>query len=401
MKTCLVSLVSDQTIPNILVATELKPDYLLLISTASMEKKQKSRAILDTLLSLGMDYNKNSKILNIVEDSISDFYEKVVGWHTTNKQSYDFTVNLTCGTKIMALSAYEFFKAYDAKIVYMPIPRNFYFPIHHPNSKVPIKHRLSVEAYLSSYGVAVSNQDKLAKIKNDATQRYQTTMFLYDQYKELFPLLQTIGKKLRQLKEKDFKNGYEFSLNYSFRNQSEEKLMTDLGYSYQNSVISKKIYKTDWNYLRGGWLEERVFKAIESILPLNSDILMNVCCKARGTENEYDVLFTLDNVLYVVECKSLDAPEGRNPEIKGNINEFLYKLGALRQDFGITPKGILATTSSDILTQKKELKPHIIKRGNQFNTTIAPLLIIKDLEDYFEKLLFDNLKRSSQNGNID
>lgn len=46
---CLVSLVGEQTIPNILVAAAKNPDFMLLISTEAMERKNKSQAILDTL----------------------------------------------------------------------------------------------------------------------------------------------------------------------------------------------------------------------------------------------------------------------------------------------------------------------------------------------------------------
>ena len=49
MKTCLVSLISDQTIPNILIILSFKPDHLLFITTQGMEKKSKSQAILNTV----------------------------------------------------------------------------------------------------------------------------------------------------------------------------------------------------------------------------------------------------------------------------------------------------------------------------------------------------------------
>jgi hypothetical protein len=41
MKTILISLVSDQTIPNILAIHYFNPDELLFISTMEMEKKRK------------------------------------------------------------------------------------------------------------------------------------------------------------------------------------------------------------------------------------------------------------------------------------------------------------------------------------------------------------------------
>ena len=49
MKTILVSLVSDQTIPNILAIHYHKPDELLFISTPAMEKNGKTACILKAL----------------------------------------------------------------------------------------------------------------------------------------------------------------------------------------------------------------------------------------------------------------------------------------------------------------------------------------------------------------
>jgi hypothetical protein len=70
MKTCLVSLVGDQTIPNILVIAHFKPDYLLFISTSGMEKKKKTQAILNTLRERSLDYTSRHLKLEVVEESM-------------------------------------------------------------------------------------------------------------------------------------------------------------------------------------------------------------------------------------------------------------------------------------------------------------------------------------------
>ena len=56
MKTILVSLVSDQTIPNILNIHHFRPDELLFVTTEVMEKKQKTASIMATLRLLGLEY---------------------------------------------------------------------------------------------------------------------------------------------------------------------------------------------------------------------------------------------------------------------------------------------------------------------------------------------------------
>ncbi len=389
MKTCLVSLISDQTIPNILIATALHPDNLLFISTDSMEKKIKPLAILNCLSVLQMDYfNRNDKLI-VPEDSIPDFYEKVIEWIKANRREYRFIVNLTGGTKLMSLAAYEIFKSYGAEMVYMPIPKNMYFPVHRPNDFISISTRLSVEAYLTAYNVSIENRNNLEESKHIAHGRSDITYFLFEHYRELEPLMQRFGKKLRSLKKKYLKAGFDFSIPYSVEKSVEKTLIDKLGFIYTAANISKRINASDWNYLRGGWLEERIFLAIESIMPKDaSDICMGVNCKINGNQNEYDVLFTYKNILYVLECKSLGAPEGNENEIGGTINDFLYKLGALRQNFGLTPKGILATTSEKVLDARGCVKRHLVDRGNQFNTQIVPLLQITDPEEWFKENTF-------------
>ncbi|WP_419470278.1 hypothetical protein [Candidatus Kuenenia sp.] len=56
MKQMLVSLVSEQTIPNILAIHHFRPNELLFISTKVMEYKGKTSAILNTPDMLGLKY---------------------------------------------------------------------------------------------------------------------------------------------------------------------------------------------------------------------------------------------------------------------------------------------------------------------------------------------------------
>lgn len=388
MKTCLVSLISDQTIPNILVTSEIMPDHLLLISTESMEKKNKSDAILTCMYILGIDYKERNDRIIVPENSIPDFYEKVMEWIKTKRKEFKFIVNLTGGTKLMSLAAYETFNSYGAEMVYMPIPENKYFPVHRPNEIVPIPKRLSVEAYLAAYNVSLKNLKKMEVIKKEAHERKDITSFIFKHYKQLQPLMQRAGSILRDQRVNDIKKrGLDFSIDYSIKSPVERTLLDKMDFEYVGNHIKKKIDFSTWNYLRGGWLEERLFMAFESVLPESSDICLNVVCEVNGNRNEYDVLATYENILYVVECKSLQAREGSEMDMGGTINDFLYKLGALRQTFGLTPKCLLATTTEKILENGK-IKQHLIERGKLFNSQIMPLWQIKDLEGWLKENIF-------------
>lgn len=118
-------------------------------------------------------------------------------------------------------------------------------------------------------------------------------------------------------------------------------------------------------------------------MPTHADVQLNLQIRdKRGNQNELDVVFTLDNTLYLVECKSLEPPVR-----EGGFTDFLYKLGALRQQFGLTPKGLLATTASDILNGSGQVQTHIEERARQFNLMVLPLFGSSDLEDLLREKL--------------
>jgi hypothetical protein len=61
-----------------------------------------------------------------------------------------------------------------------------------------------------------------------------------------------------------------------------------------------------------------------------------------GRNNEFDVMFTKDDALFTVECKSLGQHEDKKTDI-------LYKIGALQKDFGLRVGSYLVSTSDHIM----------------------------------------------------
>ena len=391
MKTCLVSLVSDQTIPNILVALHFHFDFLLLLSTTEMEEKGKSQAILDTLKLRGRNYDDAHHILKVEPDSIINLQTEVTRWIDNTPDDFHFIVNLTGGTKLMSIAAFTLFTDYDNTMVYVPIPRNEYlipFPKRRPKAPVPLDSRLSVKEYLTAYNVEITNQRHLEDAKNLALYRHELTRFIYQHYQEVQPLLEWFGDHLRPLKPRKVKKGYDFAedCNFGMENEAQKYILDKMGFGYENGSIRKVINESDWNYLRGGWLEERIFLAIQAALPRLTDVQLGIKIKdQRGNENELDVVFTRDNTLYLVECKSPGAAEGEERGAAGTIIAFLYKQGALRQQFGLTPKVFLATTTDTIYEADGQVKAHLLDRARQFQGEIIPLLNVLNLEAYFEE----------------
>jgi hypothetical protein len=103
----------------------------------------------------------------------------------------------------------------------------------------------------------------------------------------------------------------------------------------------------DKSFLTGGWLELYVAGAIQRTLGLDDDhIAYNVrLTRTHAVNNEmteYDVLYILDNRLFVVECKYFS----RQQFSKRKILQDWYKLAGLRRDFGITCTSYFATANT-------------------------------------------------------
>ena len=138
-----------------------------------------------------------------------------------------------------------------------------------------------------------------------------------------------------------------------------------------------------YHYFIGGWLEEYVYNILYDLKPQGiSDVQLNLqLISSQGTQNEFDVMFTYENALYFVECKSLDQEHDKEQDI-------LYKVGALQTDFGLRVKSFLATQATNIFEQNGEIKDHLEKRAKQMRTIILPLAHIHDLKKRFIQEIF-------------
>ena len=379
MKTILISLVSDQTIPNILAIHHFMPDELLFISTTAMEKKNKVPDTLKALDRLCLEYKSNSILVQ--EDSILDCHKKIGNW-IEEREDAEFVVNLTGGTKIMSIAAYEFFKDYSSKMIYIPISKNEFivpFPKKRPREPVKLDLRLSVIEYLTAYGLTVVNESHLDCKRKEAIKRKELSEWIAGNYDNLKNLLKWLCGILRNhRKEKQFI----LKDNFFDASNEEKQLLSKLGFAYDKGSVLKKLNKSEINYLTGGWLEEFCFVKVSELVGHGiDDAVIGPQIKNRlGTNNEFDIMFTRDNALYSIECKSLE-------QNKDKKTDALYKVGALQKEFGLRVESFLVTTSPHILKDGK-IRQSIQARAEQFKTTIIPPSKVSQ----FREILEQNLK---------
>jgi len=103
--------------------------------------------------------------------------------------------------------------------------------------------------------------------------------------------------------------------------------------------------------LTGKWLEEYAYAQIKQVLNLEEKFmgigLVLQKDKVKQTDNDFDVMFMWENDLFIVGCKTshfVYDEERKKPVSK--LTDYIYKLDALRKDFGIFPKAYIFTLSN-------------------------------------------------------
>lgn len=344
-KSILVSLVSEQTIPNILFIKHFKNfDCYFFITTQKMENPDSGNKRSFIIQALGIDTNKCKHIIvnpELKQDVIEQLSKTDIKWDEYTK----IVVNLTGGNKMMSLGAYEFFKNYTNEIWYKPINKfNQYHLCDNPTEIVKIEEELNVEEYLAACGILKSENRFSEKkpqfdfefVKN-FFQRYINQEISHDELEVLRKNFRADDAKYqKKIKEKG-----------KIKLIGEEELIKTKEFlqSIKFPIEDDTLTKYQMEFLTGGWFEEYIYFTLKSILEEKNEfiklgVVLNPIPKDAEkakyfTNNDLDVIFTYHNNLYVIECKTSLGKE--------LFTETLYKSAALRKYFGLTVESIICT----------------------------------------------------------
>lgn len=321
MSTLLISLISDQTTPNLLLIKEFpQVDRHLFVTTPEMERKNQSEHLRQAT---GLAAEQIEKI-QVEADSLDDVQQKLEKVKFADDDH--FLVNLTGGTKLMSIGVYNFFRNLSSEMFYIDIRKHTFrkvFPVV-KRKENPLKYELSLKEYLTGYGLVITNEADINALIRDSA--YTTAFY----------------KKFLSFSE------FDHSLISALRANRKKRIPLD---ETESTMLKKRwgfaleadgyIDKHEIRYLTGEWFEEYVYNWMKTFLKLDDrQIGAGVSIKRQDVENEFDVLFYHNHTLSVIECKTAlwDSSTNRN-----FLNDTLYKLDALRSDFGLRVKAYLFT----------------------------------------------------------
>lgn len=371
----IVSLVSEQTIPNVHFIKEYKTKqygdsfYYLFISTQVMNEK----GVVEWICKASSININEYQVLTVNEYSLEDIRSQL--------ESFDYSiydkvsVNITGGTKIMSMAAFDFFKGKNFCLYYITGKNNNYLKLYPENdsqSVIDFTSKISVKEYLDSYGFTYSATEP-SGIATEVTER-MFQKYCEGVFDDYIPALEILRAKRnsRLLKGNDFKKIKDFiaALEYV---PDEESSLTQL----------------EVKYLSGEWFEEFIYAIMKEDLGLDKeDIMTGVEISKNGSKNEIDVMFMYEGRFHVIECKTsifnmqYEVKDSRTK--KGEINldsngqpvkdikqksvnilkPTLYQADAIKTKFGLFAKSYIFTLTD--LQNEREVQD-VNRRNNMLN----------------------------------
>jgi len=357
-----VCLVSDQPIPNLTTVLRFRPDNVVLLATT--EKRKAAERLTSVLKRRGFHVDLVPIEAYDMRSVISSC-EKVISKYA----DHELSLNITGGTKIGTLGAFQVFYTEGLPIYYVDTHDDRIIQVSPEEETFPITVRIPIKDYLEAYGLKITRM-----VKDDSYISMRRA--LTETIKDLaIQNPAAIGDLNRSMPEDTKKAVYPFRVEVKsgfrelFRYLIDHGMVTEAG---GGALVPDEDMAS---YLKGGWFEEYVYTIARDLdvdeVRLNVEGEWDV--KSRHTpRNEFDVLVARKNRLYYISCKTANPDRNKQGTDKPVTNDYLYELDALGDmAFGIFGKRMLASArpiSSRYIKERAKIMGIKIVDGRQIAT---------------------------------
>ncbi len=328
MKKIGILLLSDQTIPNLqfIKAMDRQLDGYLFITTKEMEKKGIKQHL---LCAAGLD---ESRVLSNTLSSPHDFSSILSEIDASLSPDVEYHLNVTGGTKMMAIAAYDVLKSKESHIYYITYDREL-MKIFPETSRIPLNFTVKLHEYLQAYGHELKFDEK-PPIPSALVGDF-FDFFLENGMPDCLSVFFKVRKKKRK-KSKKIELTPEMSACLS--------KITDF-FDDKSEISSSEL-----RAITGEWLEQWVYSKVKEELHLQDDQITKGLIVKRSVPNELDVVFVYKDQLYVIECKSSlftvftdKNKESEKTRGQNLITPTIYKSDSLQSEFGLYPRTFILT----------------------------------------------------------
>ena len=332
-----VCLVSDQATPNLMPALDenWRPRRVVLATSGEMngnanhlERVLKKRGIVIERLIIGDAYDYFG-----LYDMFFNFLDG---------KADKAALNVTGGTKIMAMAAQEAFRDAKAPVFYVNAQTDEIFVFGDRTRSASLSGKVGLADFLEAHGYTFSDGKRPAK-PDVSREQSDLTLRIVDGVERFGPSLGELNALAAQARG-SLTGRLEERQRDSINLNAIIDLFVEGGHIRRDNHSLRFVSEESRKFVGGGWLEQHVYKAMSDIAgPRHfTDFGMNMQILAPNgaTANEIDGAFLHRNTLHLIECKAANlANTGNTGDDKGT--EAIYKLETLLKMGGLRTRGML------------------------------------------------------------
>lgn len=332
-----ILLVSAQAAPNLLPALDpaLKPGNAILLVTGRMQKQADNLSAVLTEAGIRTTQIplEDEHDLTQLENALLE----IAGQH----EGQDIILNLTGGTKLMALAAQSIAQAAGWRSFYVDVDTDAVSWLHPKAPQQPLAQTLRLSHYLRGYGYTPQN----------GIGRPQPQQRHNDLIATLITQIGSLEQPLSQLNWLGQHAETQNSLRVTLTDQQQDSRgLEALLRNFQDAQVLTVegnaltfVSAAERDFAKGGWLEHHVFRTVSQLtgdLHIRDKAANLEVTDDTGVNNELDCAFLARNRLFIIESKTarMDKPEAPK------ANDTLFKLSEIcRRVGGIGTRGMLAS----------------------------------------------------------
>lgn len=378
-------LVSAQATPNLLPVLDeaWRPRRVVLACSAQMkEAAQALRSVIQT---------KGGGIVVDVLDlpnaydyaALSDTFLNYLAEHAGE----NIALNVTGGTKLMAVAAQEVFSAERKPVFYVNVESDEVLVIGEKAVSQPLRAKLKVHEMLRAHGYNVPSAQEQPQISRE----------LRDLTARLIDHVASAGRALGQFNALA-RAARDHNLRIELNRDQSSLALGDIVALFEEAGLLRQqgstlIFKNEESrfFANGGWLEAHVFEVLQSLRAQHdglTDVAMGLRVAFAGAagkppgrdKNEIDVAFLYRNTLHLIECKTANLAQVGNGD-DSKATEAIYKMESLLKLGGLRTKGMVVDYRGEL--SKSDANQ---KRAAEAGIAIVSGAQLKDLKGAISRL---------------
>lgn len=331
-------LVSAQAAANLLPAldADLKPDLAVLVISKSMARQA------DHLSAVLNEVGIKSERLFLDNEHDFEAMQDALMRFAAEHEEGNIALNLTGGTKMMALAAQSVATAAGWKTFYVDADTDQATWLGLGKSRrQPLSEQLRLRHYLRGYGFMLTQEPS----------RPHSTPVQQSLTETLIRQIGSLENPLAQLNwlAQQAEDRRQLAVAMDAGQQDSRSLAALLRHFEDADTLKvdkniiRFIDEDARSFVKGGWLEAHVFQALNTLtgsLSIRDKAANLEVADESGVRNELDVAFIARNRLFVIECKTarMDRPEAPK------ANDTLFKLAEnCRRIGGLGTRGMLVS----------------------------------------------------------